>query len=278
MPAFSWDVVKENMNDDYELLKTLFELSCSCHVWISCDTLQSYLYINDEELTLRHDSRLAGFFNDDLSSTQLVSLSKNLRNTSDLSRILSVIRKHIIEQSHIASTFKNDFAISQTHGHYIHGPKTMVHVLQKFDEKLLYDIFVKEFNELCLNDNMIDINDVGIVYTFVNYTNKQKVLKPIVDDILFSKNITPRQVLSTYSKEWPVVIALHTLVDDEAETLIGGSEKVSVDLEYLYITMSRARVKCTVIMFPKCGTILDNYHRMKRLLNKLDNLVEVKYH
>ena len=96
----NWDADAGNVNsiDDYVLPETLFDLSHSGYVWISYDTLQHPLFIEDEEVTLRRNSTLSRFFNDELSSTQLVSLSKNLRNTSDLSRTLSVIREHIIEQ------------------------------------------------------------------------------------------------------------------------------------------------------------------------------------
>ena len=267
--AFRCDKVTEDTNKDYDTFKALFELSSSCHVWISCDTVQSPIFYVDEEKTLRHDSKLTGFFKDELSSTQLVSLSKNLRNTSDLSRTLSVIREHIIREHITATTFRNDFAILQAPGHYIHGPKSVVHVLQKFEEKLIYDIFVKEFNELYFDD-MINSNDVGILYT-----HTPDLVKINVDGILLSKDITPRRVLSTYSKEWPAVIVLQTCINDQTETK--RYEKVLVDLEFLYLAMSRARVKCTVIMFPAEGTILEEYHRMNSLLDKLKDSVEVIY-
>ena len=276
--VFFDDIQGENIsyNKDYEIFKALFELSGSCHVWIACDTLQHPFGYYHEEDRLRLDSRLTGFVKDELSSTQLVSLSKNLRNTSDLSRTLSMIREHIIEPGNLVSTFRNDFAILQAPGHYIHGPKSIVHVLQKFDEKLLYDIFVKEFNELYFDD-MIDSNDVGIIFTSVD-ADTINLIKSIMDGISFSKDITLRHVSSTYSKEWPTVIVLQTLYDHDVETLVGGSAKVSIDLEHLYIAMSRARVKCKVIMFPTEGIILGDSHRMCSLLDKLKDSVEVRYH
>ena len=269
--VFFDDIQGENINRDYGIFKALFELSGSCHVWIACDTLQHPLcYDNDyEEERLRHDSRLTGFVKDELSSTQIVSLSKNLRNTSDLTRTLSIIREHIIEPGNLVSTFRNDFAILQAPGHYIHGPKSVVHVLQKFDEKRLYDIFVKEFNELHFDD-MIDSNDVGIIYTSID-ADTIHLIKSIMDEILFSKDITLRPVLTTYSKEWPTVIVLQTLCDR-------WSAKISIDLETLYIAMSRARVKCTVIMFPLEGMILGDFYRLYSLLDKLKDSVEVRYH
>ena len=269
--AFRWYMPytgrKERTNKDNLIFKALFELSSSSHVWISCDTLQSPMYIEEEEEILRYDSILVRLFNDKLSSTQLVSLSKNLRNTSDLSRTLSVIREHIIEPGHLVSTFRNDSAILQAPGHYIHGPRTTVHVLQNFNEELIYSVFDKVFNELYFDD-MIDSNDVGILYTLCDIATGCLV-KTIAERILFSKDITPWYVLSSYSHEWSAVIALHTLVDPG---------KVSIDLEGLYLAMSRARVKCTVIMFPSVDTIFENHHRMISLIDKLKDSVEVIYH
>ena len=269
----------KNRDRDYDLLKTLLELSSSCHVWISCDMLQNPILIADEEeVIVRHNSRLAGFFNEELSSTQLVSLSKNLRNTSDLSKTLSIIREHIIEQVHIVSPFRNYFAILQSPGHYIHGPQSIVHVLQRFDKELIYSIFVKEFNELCFDD-IKDGNDVGILHTLpcTLDTVNINLIVSILDDILFSTNITPSRVMEVYSKEWPAVIVLQPLLDYYGEKLNDGPANVSFDSEHLYIAMSRARVKCTVIIFPLEGTILDDNHRMSSLLDKLKDSVEVRY-
>ena len=270
----------ESSNDDYELPKTLFELSHFCHVWISCDMLQSpLLVIPDEPITLRHDSRLARFFNDELSSTQLVSLSKNLRNTSDLTKILSVIREHMIEPGHIVSTFRNDFSILQAPGHYIHGPKTTVHVVEMLDEKLINTIIVKELNELF--DDMTDSNDLGILYSHGD-TDTKNLLKSTLEDILFSKNITPRRVLSAYSKEWPAVIALQPFFDHNAERLT-EHPVISFSPEHFYLAMSRARVKCTVILFPLERTIPAHFFpdygtSIRGLLDKLTDFVEVIHH
>ena len=268
------DVMSKNRDSDYDLLKTLFEQSSSCHVWISCDVLQYVIYIVDEEdVVVRHNFKL--FFNDELSSTQLVSLSMNLRNTSDLSKSLSIIRQQIIESGHLVSPFRNDFAILQAPGHYIHGPKSNIHVLQKFDKELIHSIFVKELNELCF-DEIIDSINVGILHTFHYILDKDNYQN--LFEKLFSTNITPRRVTQAYSKEWPAVILLQPLYDFPAENLNDSIVNVSYDSEHLYIAMSRARVKCTVIMFPFEGTILKDYHRMSSLLDKLKDSVEVIYH
>ena len=176
----------------------------------------------------------------------------------------------------IVSTFRNDFAILQAPGHYIHGPKTTIHVLQKLDKERINAIFVKEFNKTLIDD-MTDSNDVGILYT-VSDKDTNNLFKPIMDDILISKKVTPKRVMVTCSNEWPAVILLQPLVDHIDKPMMKGrSKKVSFDPERLYMAMSRARVKCTVIMFPEKGAKLKNYHSMCTLLDKLKGSVEVIY-
>ena len=92
-----------------------------------------------------------------------MSLSKNLRNTFDLSKALSVIRSEIIELRQLQSDFvENTFPV-QAAGHYIHGPKTTIHVLHNFNEDLIYSIFETELKKL-FNDNVLEKSDVGIIF------------------------------------------------------------------------------------------------------------------
>ena len=93
-----------------------------------------------------------------------------MRNTSDLSKTLSVIRDHVIQQrsqEFEPQVIKHIFP-EQTPGHYIHGPKTVIHVLKNFNGELIYDIFMKELGRLCGDSNEVANGvakkDVGIVY------------------------------------------------------------------------------------------------------------------
>ena len=73
-------------------------------------------------------------------------------------------------------------------------------------------------------------------------------------------------------------IALQPLHDQNGQLLSEAYVNASIDSKFVYLAMSRARVNCTVIMFPLEGTIFDNYHRMRCLLDKLKDPVEVRYH
>ena len=277
-----------NVDFDYEIVKTLFELSRSGHVWVTYDTIQTCPFYLGEPVTSSENTTFVSFLKNELSSLQLVSLSKNLRNTSDLSSSLLVIRNEMITESIHQTRLGNNFIVPQNPGHYIHGPKGIIHVLQNLDKKLVYDIFAKEIDKL-FSDNMIEKNDVGCVCNFQSFTSSNAIslTKNIVDGILYSKDIKLRPVPSTYSKEWPAVIALQMLKDG-VNKMRGNNRMMremfninpdfEIDVEDLYLAMSRARVKFTVIMFPVEGFTLDDCSRMKNVLDKLgqEGSVEIK--
>ena len=264
----------------YRLIEILPRLSNTHYVWVACDRIQSIIDSTGKDYTLRHNKDFANFFKDKSSSHQLVSLSKNLRNTTNLSSTLSIIRNQIIELSDYESEFKNNIFPLQAPGHYIHGPKSIIHVLQNFNKELIYDIFTKEW-DILLSDNMKDNTDVGIIYCNGDI-DTLSLVEHITDGILRSYTIIPKLLNATYSMEWPAVIVLQTLRDHQHETLMramrmeGNVEQFSTDFGNLYLAMSRARVRCTVIMFPMEGLIFDDFHRMKDLLDKLEDSVEIR--
>ena len=154
-------------------------------------------------------------------------------------------------------------------GHYIHGPKTVIHVLKHFNRELINEIFAKELDEL-FQDSVIDRTDLGVVS---NSYDKETLL--LLDFISKSKSIKTKMISEVCSEEWPAVIVLLTLRDYLFINMEGDKE-VSADLEHMYLALSRARVKCTVIMFPLDGLIFDDFHRMRDLLNELEDYVHIR--
>ena len=67
------------------------------------------------------------------------------------------------------------------------------------------------------------------------------------------------------SSEWPAVIVLHEVGWDSEEQ----------DLTNLYLMLSRARVYCSVVMYPDKGDTLDSYPYMLPLLDKLSNYARI---
>ena len=89
------------------------------------------------------------------------------------------------------------------------------------------------------------------------------------------------KLVNTYSMEWPAVIVLQMLWDTVHNSVLYRDhnfsiETLSSDSEDLYVAMSTARVKCTVIMFPMEDLTLDLHHHMKKLLDTLEDSVEIR--
>ena len=266
------------IENDFGFIKTVFKFSRSHYVWVVCDTIQSGFCVDAQPVSEPTKS-LARFFNDELSSSQLVHLSKNLRNTSDISNTLSIIRDQIIEQTYLESNLVyNDFVPFQKPGHYIHGPKSVIHLLTNFNKELIKSILTKELHEL-FHDDTICKNELGMAYC-----SKDVDTLSLLEDGIFKTTgiIKPRMLRKTYSKEWPAFIFLQTLQDHVIDIIPtamseeGFEEKGSKDSQHLYLAMSRARIKCIVIMFPMDGFIVDDYFRMNDLLEKLKDSIEIR--
>ena len=70
------------------------------------------------------------------------------------------------------------------------------------------------------------------------------------------------------SSEWPAVIVLHSVYRYREEK----------DLTHLYLALSRARVYCSVFIFPWEGATLDDIPHMLPLLDKLSNYARIIRH
>ena len=112
------------------IIDTIIEISRSITVWVACDLVQYYFIIYN--VGIRNPvTDVATILVSKLSSNQLITLSNNLRNTCDLSNILSVLRDSFISET--LSICSKDFNLilpKQITGHYLHGPKTAIHVLK----------------------------------------------------------------------------------------------------------------------------------------------------
>ena len=116
------------------------------------------------------------------------------------------------------------------------------------------------------------------------YCSKDVDTLSLLEDGIFKTTgiITPRMLRKTYSKQRPAFIILQTLQDHVIDIIPtamseeGFEEKGSKDSQHLYLAMSRARIKCIVIMFPMDGFIVDDYFRMNDLLEKLKDSIEIR--
>ena len=271
----------------FGFITILLKLSESNHIWVACDAMQCP---HHKSCLSESYSNLAKSIKETLTSNQQVNLSKILRNSFDLSIVLEMIRGRIIQKELRGKSTNLDIIFPlQTPGHYIHGPKTVMHFVEHFDHDLILTVFKKELQNVLCEQNYIDKKDIGLIYT-TGHNDSISLVKDIEKDISHHS----LHGFRTCSSEWPIVIVLHALKDHLIKKLWKyfsplfpvamrhdpEEDKLS-DLETLYLAISRARVKCSVIMFPMNinGLTFDNedFNSTKDLLNSLNNngLVEI---
>ena len=179
-------------------------ISASNYVFVTYDIMQGCLNYTGPDKELH--TKLINLLKDRVPSGQLYSLTKIMRNTFDLSidlaKIRGIISEELFDKSEIVLP-------RQEPGHFIHGPKTAVHVFNNFDEENINLIFNKEFRRITYRtDNTAEVPDVGLIHTYFDNDTLH-----LVEDL--EMNINDGKLFSfadqTYSKEWPSVIVLHTI-------------------------------------------------------------------
>ena len=235
-------------------------LSLECIVRVACDMAQSYWLLNREDLIDR-----LRMITVKLSSTQLVRLSMSLRNTCDLSDILCVIREQLRESYSEMTDILDLVLPTQLQGHFIHGPLTVIHVFNDYNFDNIIRVFNIELDSLCVTSNL-NYSDIGIVYSH----GTSDVMSLVKDSVKKRCVNTDSKIAVCYSwdcasAQWPAVIVLHSV----------GWYGEEADLTKLYLTLSRARVYCSVVIFPEEGATLDSYPHMLRLLGKLSNYARI---
>ena len=183
-------------------------------------------------------------------------LTKNLRNTCDVSDVLSVFRDRYIEVA-----LNCDMLPKQISGHFIRGPLTEFHIFKEFDFNLIKQILDQELVKLC-RINESDNSEYGtVVYNDVN----EALIKSILD--VNKEKINVCHCAQINSAEWPAVLVLHSIWGDKYE---------KKDFTQLYLTISRARVKCSVLMYYKGGRKHSGkMKQMSILLEKIEPLARV---
>ena len=240
------------------LIDKLLELSADKTVWIACDIVQTWAVIGTDI------SIVANLLTDKLSPNQRATLTMNLRNTSDLSNILSVIRDQFVRLHSLKSDILDIILPTQLQGHFIHGPLPVIHVFNDHNVDSIGRVFDIELDRLCATDEF-DYSDIGIV---ANVTSS--VMSLVKNSVNRRCGNTVSKIAVCYSgycasAQWPAVIVVHGVWHSE-----------EVDLTLLYLALSRARVYCSVIIHPwKEGDTLDKSPHMLPLLDKLSNIARI---
>ena len=167
-----------------DVINTMLESSRSKTVHIACDIVQ-FWFANDD----RDIFHLANSLTKQLSDSQLGTLSKNLRNTCDLSNILSVFRNRFIEYysgpglgARSLETL-NMILPQQIPGHFIHGPKTVTHIVKNHDVTLIKNLVNRELDKLCDGEKLSN-SDVSILRD-----NVDKDVLDLVSETLEQKTV-----------------------------------------------------------------------------------------
>ena len=214
----------------------------------------------------------------DIPSITILNLTENLRNTIDISNILSVIRvmsdKETVFEKIKDKEVREVLLPKQLRGHFIRGTLPLIHVFNEYKakkdeiEKVLKGELrkLKEFNK----------SEVAVIYDSSEgkWIDKKELKNavPIPADV---KNVTVCTVDKCDSSEWPaVIVLLRAMKKSDKE------EKPEVSmLNKLYTAVSRARVHCVVIFFPHGEeTLCVETYEMCDLLKGLENLALIIRH
>ena len=256
------DTTVEQFND---LINKLLELSENKKVWIACDMAQRWNVHYTPAIVLNLNSVLSVM----LDTNQRRILTKNLRNTCDLSNILSVVRYQVVKLCSPELGILDLVLPTQSQGHFIHGPLTVIHVFNDFNVDNIVRVFNTELDRLCAEFKYLKYSDIGIVHTD-NYSDLVPLVKRSVDKRCDNTDvkIAVCRSCNSSSAEWPAVVVLCEVWD-----YYNAYEYLSK----LYTALSRARVHCTVIMYPNIrhlhvtfireGRTLDTFPLLERLSN-----------
>ena len=244
-----------------ELIIQLLELSADKNVWIAFDIVQVWLIPNTRTIV-----NVANSIIDLLKPNQMATLSRNLRNTFDLSNILSGIRDQFVKLCLLESDIFDLVLPTQSPGHFIHGPLPVIHVFNDRNVNSIGNVFNTELDRLCA---ILNYSDIGIVST--GYS--RDVVFLVSNSINMRCGNTDIKIAvcnsaACASSEWPAVIAVFGVWGDTEE---------QDNLARLYLVLSRARVYCSVFIYSQGpGDItLDYTPYMLRLLDKLSNYARI---
>jgi hypothetical protein len=152
----------------------------------------------------------------------------------------------------------------QISGHFIHGPKTVLHIVNTYDIELVNDILHEELKKLCYGDELCN-SDVKTIYD-----NLDESMLVLLSDELerYASTADIVESVETFSAEWPAVIVLHQI----------RKNNLLDNLVTLYLQVSRARVYCVIILFPESGETFDKNNIFSCLLEKSKGLVQIISH
>ena len=198
------------------------------------------------------------------------SLSVNLRNTHEISSVLSIIREHYNTMCYPDITNGALRLPRQIEGHFLRGTKPTIYLLKGEDPAACERILEEELRKLtgpgsCLDDKDIAVlldsikEDVDLLLNnIVNSVSRGTGYRALMrllgrDTFPLNFGIAVPHMSECSSAEWPAVVYIHrsrsiedkvTLQDDSVENIMYSNTILN-----LYQALSRARVYSTVIIY-----------------------------
>ena len=183
-------------------------LLSECSVRVACDLAQGYYFVVSEEVFIE----MVHVITDKLSSSQLVTLSMNLRNTCDISNILCVIREQFRESRSQITNVSDMILPVQSPGHFIHGPLPVIHVFDYYNVDSIRRVLNIELDSLCVTDNL-NYSDIGIIHSNATSDDVLTLVKDSVKKrcVNTDSEIAVCRSRYCYSAQWPAVIVLQSV-------------------------------------------------------------------
>ncbi|XP_063684480.1 uncharacterized protein LOC134818765 [Bolinopsis microptera] len=225
-----------------EMTTTTESYDLDLTIWICSDIAQSIDHMAPQNLPT-----LFPAMNSMMQVYSYLTLSRNLRNTCDISNVLSIIRKGIL------------LSPKELSGHFVHGTKPVLRFLRCNGHNQVIDqviVGIEEELRKVMDTDEIKTSDIAMI------SNTEHATKTLLRKRI--KQLSMYNLSDTYSAEWPVVIFLMDVTD------IADSEYQI--LHQLYLGVSRARVYCAVILYThRKDTVISH---LKHVLSSFELLAD----
>ena len=218
-------------------------------IWIFFDKAQSFaanhmhLMEDHHPYTTLRDEFIGYFVKSELTI--------NLRNTYEISTVLSLIRKQHFTGNSVPSVYNLP---RQERGHHLRGPKPTIYILQDHETVSWIKILYRELDNLKVNGSFLKNKDIAVLHS-VN-VDLVRQAEFIICYVLSKWNtaandmITVNTTENCTSAEWPAVICICTFwtFDASQEGESQEEKTFGTTMSLLYRAISRARVSSTVIL------------------------------
>ena len=222
----------------------------STRLWVFCDEGQSWRdkywrFFNAQTEVTNIADQFRMYFSDSKD------LTVNLRNTFEISSVLSVIRK-ISNEMDYAGTGPGNL-LPQKSGHFLRGTKPIIYLLRDDKPGPWSEIVKRELEKLTGPDSCLDNKDIAVLHSVLYADHEEHLLATVNSTVQgrragAQEEIAVRDVMNCMSAEWPAVIFIYRYGSFSRTVAIADNSEKEITYSYtipvLYTALSRARVHC----------------------------------